>query len=82
VLLSQGFEYLATDLDPANVRAARQAGEPVIWGDSADEDLLRSLGVDHATVVIVTFAAPSSPSAWCGPSSPAARMSPCSCAPG
>jgi monovalent cation:H+ antiporter-2, CPA2 family len=58
VLLSQGFEYLATDLDPANVRAARQAGEPVIWGDSADEDLLRSLGVDHATVVIVTFAAP------------------------
>jgi CPA2 family monovalent cation:H+ antiporter-2 len=58
VLLSQGFEYLATDLDPANVRAARQAGEQVIWGDSADEDLLRSLGVDHATVVIVTFAAP------------------------
>ena len=58
VLLSQGFEYLAIDLDPANVRAARQAGVPVVWGDCADEDLLRSLGVDHATVVIVTFADP------------------------
>ena len=56
VLDSQGFEYLAIDLDPANVRAARQAGEPVVWGDCADEELLRNLGLDQATVVIVTFA--------------------------
>ena len=27
VLDSQGFEYLAIDLDPANVRSARQAGD-------------------------------------------------------
>jgi CPA2 family monovalent cation:H+ antiporter-2 len=58
VLESQGFEYLAMDLDPANVRAARQAGEPVVWGDSSDEELLRSLGMDAASVVIVTFADP------------------------
>lgn len=58
VLASQGFEYLAMDLDPDNVRAARRAGEPVVWGDSADEQLLRNLGLDHATVVIVTFADP------------------------
>jgi CPA2 family monovalent cation:H+ antiporter-2 len=58
VLASQGFEYLALDLDPDNVRAARRAGEPVVWGDSADEQLLRNLGLDHATVVIVTFADP------------------------
>ena len=58
VLVSQGFEYLGVDIDPANVRAARQAGEPVIWGDSADEELLRGLGVDRASVVIVTFADP------------------------
>jgi len=59
VLVSQGFEFLAMDLDPANVRAARLAGEPVFWGDSGDEELLRNLGVDRATVVIITFAAPS-----------------------
>jgi CPA2 family monovalent cation:H+ antiporter-2 len=59
VLDSQGFEYLAIDLDPANVRSARQAGVPVIWGDCADEELLRNLGLDLATVVIVTIADPS-----------------------
>jgi CPA2 family monovalent cation:H+ antiporter-2 len=58
VLESQGFECLAVDLDPANVRAARQAGQSVVFGDCADEELLRSLGVDRATVVIITFAAP------------------------
>ena len=58
VLVSQGFEYLAVDLDPANVRVAREAGEPVVWGDSSDEELLRSLGVDLASVVIITFADP------------------------
>lgn len=59
VLVSQGFEFLAMDLDLPNVRAARQAGEPVFWGDSADEELLHNLGVDAANVVIVTFADPS-----------------------
>jgi K+:H+ antiporter len=58
VLVSQGFEYLAVDLDPANVRVAREAGDPVVWGDSADEQLLHALGVDAATVVIITFADP------------------------
>jgi CPA2 family monovalent cation:H+ antiporter-2 len=58
VLVSQGFEFLAIDLDPANVRAAREAGEPVVWGDSSDEELLRSLGLDLASVVIITFADP------------------------
>ncbi len=58
VLESQGFECLAVDLDPANVRAARQAGQSVVFGDCSDEELLRSLGVDRATVVIITFAAP------------------------
>jgi len=58
VLDSQGFEYLAIDLDPANVRSARQAGVPVVWGDCADEELLRNLGLDLATVVIITFADP------------------------
>lgn len=56
VLVSQGFEYLGVDIDPANVRAARQAGEPLIWGDTADDELLRGVGVDRASVVIVTFA--------------------------
>src|SRR6202050_3290005 len=35
VLESQGFEYIALDLDPARIRAARQAGDAVMYGDSA-----------------------------------------------
>src|SRR6516162_1074590 len=40
VLESHGFEYIALDLDPARIRAARQAGDPVMYGDSADEEML------------------------------------------
>jgi CPA2 family monovalent cation:H+ antiporter-2 len=58
VLDTQGFEYLAVDRDPAKVRAARQGGLPVVWGDCADEELLRNVGLDRANVAIVTFADP------------------------
>jgi len=58
VLSSQGFEYLAIDIDPAHVRSARAAGEPVIWGDCADEEIWHHLGLPKASVVIVTFADP------------------------
>jgi CPA2 family monovalent cation:H+ antiporter-2 len=58
VLESQGFEYLAVDLNPEEVRVARLAGVPVVWGDCTDEELLRNLGLDHANVVIITFADP------------------------
>jgi CPA2 family monovalent cation:H+ antiporter-2 len=58
VLESQGFEYIALDLDPARIRAARQAGEPVLYGDSADEDMLVSAGCDHASAVVVCFSSP------------------------
>jgi len=56
VLESQGFEYLAMDLDPFRVRTAREAGDPVIYGDAADEQLLATVGLEHASAVVVTFA--------------------------
>ncbi len=58
VLESQGFEYLAVDLDPARIRLARGAGDPVVFGDCSDEELLQNLGLQNATAVIVTFANP------------------------
>lgn len=59
VLESQGFEYIALDLDPVRIRAARQAGDPVLYGDSADEDVLQKVGLSNASAVIVSFANPS-----------------------
>jgi len=58
VLESQGFEYIALDLDPARIAAARQAGDPVIFGDSADEELLSKVGVATASAVVISFSDP------------------------
>ncbi len=58
VLESQGFEYLAMDVDPFRVRTARAAGDPVVYGDAADEVMLESAGLDRASAVVVTFSDP------------------------
>jgi CPA2 family monovalent cation:H+ antiporter-2 len=55
VLESQGFEYLAIDLDPARIRLARQVGDPVVYGDSSDEDLLQRLGLDQCSAIVISF---------------------------
>ena len=58
VLESHGFEFIAVDLDPARIRLARQAGDPVLFGDSADEELLHAAGIEQASAVVVSFANP------------------------
>ncbi len=59
VLESQGFEYIALDLDPARIRAARQAGDPVLFGDSSDEEMLATAGLENASAVVISFSDPS-----------------------
>lgn len=59
VLESQGFEYVAIDLDPTRIAAARQAGDPVIFGDSADEEILARAGLSAASAVVISFSNPS-----------------------
>jgi CPA2 family monovalent cation:H+ antiporter-2 len=58
VLEAQGFEYIALDLDPARIRAARQAGDPVMYGDSADEEMLAKAGIAAATALVISFSDP------------------------
>jgi monovalent cation:H+ antiporter-2, CPA2 family len=58
VLESQGFEYIALDLDPARIRAARQAGDPVMYGDSSDEGMLAKAGLEQASAVVISFSDP------------------------
>ncbi len=53
VLEKRGFEFIALDMDPFRVRDARQAGDPVVYGDATEPEILRSLGVEHASVVVV-----------------------------
>ncbi|MGQ0384985.1 MAG: cation:proton antiporter domain-containing protein [Gammaproteobacteria bacterium] len=58
VLEGQGFEFIAMDLDPFRVRTARAAGDPVVYGDAANEHLLQSVGLERASAVVVTFSDP------------------------
>jgi CPA2 family monovalent cation:H+ antiporter-2 len=58
VLERQSIEYIALDLDPRRVRQARQGGDPVIFGDSADAEILQAVGIDQCKVFVITFASP------------------------
>jgi CPA2 family monovalent cation:H+ antiporter-2 len=58
VLEQTGFEYIALELDAFRIRAGRQAGDPVIYGDAGQVKVLENVGVAHASCVVITFANP------------------------
>jgi CPA2 family monovalent cation:H+ antiporter-2 len=58
VLEQTGFEYIALDVDPYRIRAGRQVGDPVIYGDAGQAQVLENVGVAHASCVVITFANP------------------------
>jgi len=55
VLESRGLEFIALDLDPFRVRDARQAGDPVVYGDASEPEVLEALGLEHANALVVSF---------------------------
>jgi monovalent cation:H+ antiporter-2, CPA2 family len=55
VLERSGFEFIALDLDARRVRDARQAGDAVVYGDATHVEVLRALGLEHASVVVISF---------------------------
>lgn len=54
-LEQDGIPYLALDLDPARVREAREAGDPVRYGDSARREILLAAGLERARLLVVSF---------------------------
>jgi monovalent cation:H+ antiporter-2, CPA2 family len=58
VLEQTGFEYIALDLDPYRIRAGRQAGDPVVYGDAGQIEVLQNMGLARASCVVITFANP------------------------
>jgi CPA2 family monovalent cation:H+ antiporter-2 len=58
VLEKRGLEYIALDLDTLRVRDARQAGDPVMYGDASEPEVLRALGLEQASVVVISFDGP------------------------
>jgi len=52
----EGILYVALDLDPQHVREGANAGEPVVYGDSARRETLIAAGIARASAMVVTFA--------------------------
>lgn len=50
----ESIPYVALDLDPARVRDAHTAGEPVYYGDSAERDMLEGVGLAGARLVVIS----------------------------
>lgn len=55
LLEEEGLPYVALDVDPAKVRQAHAASEPVFVGDPADPGVLAAVGLDHARLLVISF---------------------------
>lgn len=55
-LEEEGIPFVALDLDPSRVRAARLAGEPVFYGDGADREVLKAVDIRAAKLLVISHA--------------------------
>jgi CPA2 family monovalent cation:H+ antiporter-2 len=55
LLEPEGFEFVALDLDPVRVRHAREAGDPVYYGDGTNREVLRAAGIERARVLVISY---------------------------
>ena len=55
MLKEESIPYVGLDLDPVRVRDARDAGEPVVYGDAARRDVLLAAGLAQARALIISF---------------------------
>jgi len=58
LLAEREIPYIALDLDPSRVAAARQRGRLVFYGNVAQPDVMRRAHVDTARAVVVTIDQP------------------------
>lgn len=55
ILEEESMEYIAIDMDSERVRLAREAGDPVIWGDASNSHTLAMAGLARASMIVVTL---------------------------
>jgi CPA2 family monovalent cation:H+ antiporter-2 len=56
MLREEGMASIALDLDPVRVRDARDAGDPVVFGDATRADVLIAAGLKHARALAISYA--------------------------
>jgi CPA2 family monovalent cation:H+ antiporter-2 len=55
LLKIEAISYMVVDADPIRVQESQNAGEPVYFGDVKQKDILRSVGIERAKLVLITF---------------------------
>jgi CPA2 family monovalent cation:H+ antiporter-2 len=55
VLDAEGASYVALDVDPMNVSAARSRGLPVFFGDASRPEMLNRVHLENAAALVVTL---------------------------
>lgn len=55
-LKNTSVPFVALDMDIMRVKEAQQAGEPVFYGDSSKQSILKSAHIEQAKIAIITFA--------------------------
>lgn len=53
-LEEEDIPYVALDLDASRVREAHRAGEPAFYGDSANREVLKAVGVRQARLLVIS----------------------------
>jgi len=56
LLTTEGFGFIALDVDPKRVKEAAAAGEHVVYGDAARREVLIAAGMLRARALVVTIA--------------------------
>ena len=55
LLKTEAIPYMVVDADPFRVQESQSAGEPVYFGDVKQKHILRSVGIERAKMVLITF---------------------------
>jgi CPA2 family monovalent cation:H+ antiporter-2 len=50
-----GIPYVIIEMSPDTVKREREKGEPIFYGDAIHEEVLRHVGIEDATVVVVAI---------------------------
>lgn len=57
-ITTQGYEYLALEMDPVLVNQTRLAGENIVYANATDVNVLRTLRIEEASAIVLTFQDP------------------------
>jgi CPA2 family monovalent cation:H+ antiporter-2 len=56
LLVAEGVEYMALDLDPERIREAVAAGDSVVYADASRRESLMAAGLARAQAVVISYA--------------------------